>query len=85
MGIMQTRFIYLTLCIGFVLLFLAVGVPGAAAEVSCQDADGDGYYVGCESYETIDGPDADDSDPNVWTIDGAANCGDADGDGYYSY
>ncbi|MEF8858722.1 MAG: PQQ-binding-like beta-propeller repeat protein [Halolamina sp.] len=59
-------------------------LTGTGETTSCVDADGDGYYVGCDDYTNRDGPDADDSDPNNWTGDGVANCTDADGDGYYS-
>ncbi len=31
---------------------------------TCVDDDGDGYYVGCDSYATINGPDCDDDDSN---------------------
>lgn len=59
-------------------------LTGTGETTSCVDADGDGYYVGCDDYTNRDGPDADDTDPDNWTGGGVANCTDADGDGYYS-
>ena len=48
---------------------------------NCRDADGDGWFVNCDAYNTMNGPDCDDSDANVWNT--CATCQDADGDGYY--
>ena len=41
------------------------------------DGDGDGFYIGCDAYVTIPGPDCDVSNPNCTT-----DCTDADSDGY---
>ena len=48
---------------------------------NCKDNDGDSWYVGCDSYTSIQGVDCNDSDPNNWTK--CSTCKDTDGDGWY--
>jgi hypothetical protein len=51
---------------------------------NCADADGDNYWVGCDTFdEAKQGPDCDDADFNVFSDEGCANCTDADGDNYW--
>jgi len=33
---------------------------------TCADLDGDGFFAGCDAYTTINGPDCDDSNPDVY-------------------
>ena len=40
------------------------------------DGDGDGFYTGCDAYETIPGPDCDVANPHC-----TSDCTDADSDG----
>jgi hypothetical protein len=49
---------------------------------TCADADGDMWFVGCDRYETINGPDECDDDGFNWTANGCLNCADADGDSF---
>jgi len=43
---------------------------------SCKDEDQDGYYIGCDSYNTIEGPDCDDQGQFCRN-----DCSDSNGDG----
>ena len=46
---------------------------------NCVDNDGDGSFVGCQNYNSVQGPDCDDDDRDNWVS--CATCTDADGDG----
>lgn len=51
---------------------------------NCADADGDTYWVGCDTFdEAKQGPDCNDADFNVFSDEGCANCSDNDMDNYY--
>ncbi len=44
----------------------------------CAENDADGWYAGCDDYNTITGPDCDDAITNAWSD--CADCADGDGD-----
>ena len=48
---------------------------------TCLDTDSDGWRVGCDRYETINGPDCGDGDTNAWST--CESCEDLDADGWY--
>lgn len=51
---------------------------------NCADADGDSYWVGCDTFDEAKmGPDCNDADFNVFSDEGCANCVDVDMDNYY--
>lgn len=59
---------------------LAIGCRDAGED--CEDEDGDNWYASCDDLGDLDGPDADDNNPNVWNE--GSDCVDGDTDGYYT-